>query len=85
MCGPDVRSVMAGVQSSDVVNDGEQDVLVVRLSEEEVCPVPRPGVSDERRHVNDLWEVHPGGDLLVESAGVLEPLEVEGGDHRELL
>ena len=83
---PNVRRVVAGIKSTDVVDDSEEDVFIIRLSQEEVSVSPGfLAVSDERGHINDLREVHPGGDLLVESAGVLEPLEVEGGDHRELL
>ena len=77
---------MAGIQGTDVVDDSEENVFIIRFSEEEVSvSAGFPAVSDEWGHVNDLREVHPGGDLLVKPAGVLEPLEMEGSDDREFL
>ena len=77
---------MAGVKSTDVVDDSEEYVFIIRFREEEVSVSPGfPAVSDEWGHINDLGEVHPGGDLLVKPAGVLEPLEMEGGHDRKFL
>ena len=60
---PDVGGVVPGIQRPDVVNDGEQNVLVVPVRLLHRVPAP----SDEWRHIDDLGEVHPGGDLLVKS------------------
>ena len=69
-----------------MVDDSEENVFIIRFSEEEVSvSAGFPAVGDEWGHVNDLREVHPGGDLLVKPAGVLEPLEMEGSDDREFL
>ena len=77
---------MAGVKCSDVVDDSEENVFIIRFSEEEVSVSPGfPSVGDEWGHVNDLREVHPGRDLLVKPAGVLEPLQMEGSDDRKFL
>ena len=77
----DVGGVVARVQRPDVVDDGEQDVLVVPVRL--LHSVPAAG--DEGRHVNDLGEVHPGGDLLVKSRGVFKPFQMERGHHRQFL
>ena len=77
---------MAGIQSTDVVDDSEENVFIIRFSQQEVSVRPGfPPVSDEWGHINDLREVHPGGDLLVKPAGVLEPLQMEGSDDRKFL
>ena len=69
-----------------MVDDSEEDVFIIRFSQEEVSVRPGfPAVRDEWSHINDLREVHPGGDLLVKPAGVLEPLQMEGGDDRKFL
>lgn len=44
-----------------------------------------PDVGDEGRHVQELGEGDPGGDLLVEAGRVLEPLQVEAGHQGKLL
>ena len=72
---------MASVQRADVVDDGEQDVLVVPVRL--LRRVPAPG--NEGRHVDDLGEVHPGGDLLVKSCRVFKPFQMERGDHGQFL
>ena len=83
---PDVGGVVARVQRPDVVDHREQDVLVVGLGQVLAVALPRVAAAgDEGAHVDDLGEVDPGGDLLVQAARVLEPLEVEGGDHGQLL
>ena len=83
---PDVGGVVARVQRPDVVDHREQDVLVVGLGQVLAVALPRVAAAgDEGAHVDDLGEVDPGGDLLVQPARVLEPLEVEGGDHGQLL
>ena len=83
---PDVGGVVARVQRPDVVDHGEEDVLVVGLGQVLAVALPRVAAAgDEGAHVDDLGEVDPGGDLLVQPARVLEPLEVEGGDHGQLL
>ena len=69
-----------------MVDDSEEDVFIIRFSQEEVSVRPGfPAVRDEWGHINDLREVHPGGDLLVKPAGVLEPLQVEGSDDGKFL
>ena len=77
---------MAGIKSTDVVDYSEENVFIIRFIEEEVSVSPAfLAVGDEWGHINDLREVHPGGDLLVKPAGVLEPFQVEGRDDRKFL
>ena len=69
-----------------MVDDSEEDVFIIWLIQEEVSvSAGFLAVSDEWGHINDLREVHPGGDLLVKPAGVLEPFQVEGRDDRKFL
>ena len=72
---------MARVQGPNVVDDGKQDVLVVPVRL--LHGVPAPG--DEGRHVDDLGEVNPCGDLLVKSRGVFKPFQMERGHHGQFL
>ena len=76
----DVGGVVASVQGPDMVNDGEQHVLVIPVP---LLRVPAPG--DEGGHVDDLGEVHPRRDLLVKSCRVFKPFQMERGNNRQFL
>ena len=66
---PDVAGVVAGVERADVVDDGEQDVLVVPWQGLVAVGGLQLGVAavrDEGGHVEHLGKVDAGRDLFVQ-------------------
>ena len=61
-----------------MIDHSKQHIFIIRFSQVTVSVLPAaPAPRDEGGHVYDLGEVHPGADLLVESTGVLEPLQMK--------